>query len=62
MGTSSVAQGPRLSRWEANCLFCGAGLADEGASFLDHMKAAPACRDAYDAWLENLDHDWPGGG
>lgn len=49
------------TRWEANCLFCGQGLEDEGAGFLTHMAGKPACHDAYDAWVENLDHDRLGG-
>jgi hypothetical protein len=47
--------------WEANCLFCGSKLQDEGAAFLSHMTAKPGCHDAYDAWVANLDHDRPGG-
>jgi hypothetical protein len=49
------------SRWEANCLFCGDALPDEGIGFIDHMSAKPGCHEAYDHWLEEIDHDHPGG-
>ncbi|HEV8359175.1 MAG TPA: hypothetical protein VGR28_01840 [Candidatus Thermoplasmatota archaeon] len=61
MPTPKLAEAPLRTRWEANCLFCGDQLPDEGPAFLDHVGAKPACHDAYDAWLENLDHDRPGG-
>jgi hypothetical protein len=50
-----------LTRWEANCLFCGTGLADEGEAFSTHMQRAPACHDAWVHWVEELDHDRLGG-
>lgn len=50
------------TQWEANCLFCGDGLRDEGEGFLDHIQGKLACHDAHDAWVENLGRDWLGGG
>lgn len=47
--------------WEAHCLFCGDGIADEGAGFLDHMALKQGCHDQYDQWVENLKGDWGGG-
>jgi hypothetical protein len=49
------------TRWEANCLFCGDQIVDEGPGFINHMAAKPDCHNAYDSWVENLDHDRPGG-
>jgi hypothetical protein len=51
----------RVPRWDATCLFCGEGLPDEGAGFLDHIGIAPGCETAYRSWLEHLDEDHPGG-
>lgn len=49
------------TRWEANCMFCGQGITDEGAGFLDHISGRPGCQDAYATWVENLQGDWGGG-
>ena len=55
-----AAVAPR-TKWEANRLFCGAGIIDEGAGFLDHVAGKTACHDLYDSWLLNLETDWHGG-
>lgn len=36
------------------CDFCGAPLPDPMLGFMDHMDAAPACREAWIAWRENV--------
>jgi hypothetical protein len=43
------------------CMFCGDALANRGPAFMDHVAAKPQCREAYEAWLERLDEDRPGG-
>lgn len=45
----------------ARCMFCEAPLEDEGPAFIDHVRANAACREAYEAWLDNLDMDRPSG-
>jgi hypothetical protein len=47
---------------ETQCMFCHAPLPDEGEGFVDHLDESQQCRDAYRAWLANLDLDRPGGG
>lgn len=43
------------------CMFCGRPIADRGLGFLQHLDQNPECQAAYDAWLERLDQDRPGG-
>lgn len=43
------------------CLFCGDPLEDDGAAFLEHIGQKEGCHSAYEAWLERLDEDRPGG-
>jgi hypothetical protein len=57
--TPAIGNVPAARR--ARCMFCHALIGDEGAGFLDHVKGSPGCQAAYDAWLDNLDHDRPAG-
>lgn len=43
------------------CMFCGEGLANRGEAYWDHLQNKTACHEAYQAWLERLDEDRPGG-
>jgi hypothetical protein len=43
------------------CMFCGTELANRGPAFIDHIAEREGCRGAYEAWLERLDQDRPGG-
>lgn len=61
MAKPKLTAARKPTAWEANCLFCGTQLHDEGEGFLAHMGATPDCHDAYDAWVANLDLDRPGG-
>ena len=60
MATPTGTAAPATA-WEANCMFCGEGLPDEGGGFIDHVAVNIGCHDAYGHWLEELDHDWSGG-
>jgi hypothetical protein len=60
MGKPKHAARP-MTAWEANCLFCGEGLADEGEAFYRHMGSHPGCHDAFEHWIEEIAHDHPGG-
>lgn len=44
-----------------DCMFCGQPLSDRGKGFMDHIAKKDDCRQAYEAWLERLDEDRPGG-
>jgi hypothetical protein len=46
---------------ERGCMFCGERLENRGPAFIDHIQAKVSCREAYEAWLERLDEDRPGG-
>jgi hypothetical protein len=39
------------------CPFCGRGLADGGAGFIDHLIDAPECEERFDAWRERVTED-----
>ena len=43
------------------CMFCGAPLENRGPGFIDHLQSNASCQEAYEAWLERLDQDRPGG-
>jgi hypothetical protein len=53
--------GQLLTRWEANCMFCGEELANQDVAWYEHMHARPACHEAWDHWVEEIGHDHPGG-
>lgn len=46
-------------RWEdpERCPFCGAGLVDGGAGFIDHIGASDDCSDAFEDWREGIVDD-----
>ncbi|MFW6385263.1 MAG: DUF7501 family protein [Halodesulfurarchaeum sp.] len=51
-----------VSVWDGNntCPFCGVGLSDPGAGFIDHTKASPYCRGAFDVWRDRVASDMSG--
>lgn len=51
---STTAQAPA-------CEFCGAPLDDLGESYYDHLRTSKRCEAAWQAWLDNLVLDHPGG-
>ena len=59
--TSPQALGSEPEGDVRQCMFCGDSLANRGLAFMDHIAAAPACKEAHGAWLERLGEDRPGG-
>jgi hypothetical protein len=45
----------------ATCPFCGAGLADPGAGFVDHIAESPDCERGHADWKSNVAGDLAGG-
>jgi hypothetical protein len=45
--------------WETPdyCPFCGTGLRDGGAGFMEHIEDAPTCRERFQVWRENVASD-----
>lgn len=43
------------------CMFCNEPIANRGEAFMDHVRDKAECHEAYQAWLERLDEDRPGG-
>jgi hypothetical protein len=58
--TQAIGTVPSGAR--SRCMFCNTLIENEGAPYIDHLRASPDCMDAYGAWLDNLDLDRPGGG
>lgn len=64
---TSADHPPRhTDRW-ANpdcCPFCGTGLTDGGAGFMDHIDEKPVCANRFAAWREqivsDIDGEWSG--
>lgn len=45
------------------CPFCGTGIPDAGAGFIDHIRADEntACREQFNQWRNNIANDMAGG-
>lgn len=43
------------------CMFCGQSMTNRHEGFFTHLDTSEDCRTAYQAWLEHLDEDRPGG-
>jgi hypothetical protein len=41
-------------RREPHCEFCGVALPDMMLGFMEHLDASPSCKDAWNAWRENV--------
>ncbi|MBX0295682.1 DUF7501 family protein [Haloarcula nitratireducens] len=39
------------------CPFCGAGLTDGGAGFVDHIEDSPPCEARFESWREQIADD-----
>lgn len=59
--TESSALGAAPDNDVRRCMFCGQPLENRGPAFIDHVAAKTECHEAYEAWLERLDEDRPGG-
>lgn len=51
---------PTWSDTEA-CPFCGTGLADPGAGFIDHLDDSDTCERGFDEWRQQIAGDMKGG-
>lgn len=40
-----------------DCPFCGEGLADGGAAFMDHIAESPSCEAGFERWRGNVAGD-----
>jgi hypothetical protein len=61
LGAQPQALGSAPQEDVRECMFCGDPLENRGSDFIDHIRAKADCHDAYQAWLERLDQDRPGG-
>ena len=60
---SDTSHPPRDSaEWNSpdHCPFCGTGLRDGGAGFVEHVETAETCRERFEAWLANIRGDMGG--
>ncbi|MFB6078644.1 MAG: hypothetical protein ABEJ80_06680 [Halarchaeum sp.] len=39
------------------CPWCGADVEDGGAGFMDHIEERASCKEAFEAWRENVAGD-----
>lgn len=42
------------------CPFCGSGLTDPGAGFIDHIEEHDDCKSSFEIWRSNLAGDLAG--
>jgi hypothetical protein len=51
---------PPESKHQSQCMFCGKSLKEEGITFLEHVRRAPACLQSWEDWKERMAEDWQG--